>query len=352
METFNLNVQNLRNDDRYLQLSAVGRLLFSHVAVAFDPNWGHAEFTLSGLVAQAFPVEQAAADEGDPEAEGWIAEAKVQLRRAIDLGLFMVEDTPHGRVIAYRQWERYNSGRNKRGAPRYPMGPAIAGTRDWSRIAPGCEAALAKWRDENGLGNSAESGGDGSGGVPGKFPESSCSRARLGLGPGAMGHGPGAEGPPACAREAVAAVEVPAAAAHTPRRSWSDCSHESPDGLLDVPTLAREVAEVACHVERHKTLWLEGLERAIREIPEPHRTAANVRRVAHKCAMHAAEREQTPSVRHVVEWLGREHWEQPARASPSGNGRRRQTDPSPPEAFAEPQTGAGFLASFAKTGGA
>ena len=143
--------QNIRNDERYLALSPIGRLTFIQVSAAFDDNWMHAEYSLSALASAAHPRESALAEDGDADASVWMSEAREQIRLAIDLGLFIVEETPHGRVIAYVQSERYHGGRRDRGAPSAPMGPAIARTRDWSKIAGGSLKKLKRWSEIHGL---------------------------------------------------------------------------------------------------------------------------------------------------------------------------------------------------------
>ncbi len=143
--------ERTRIDERYTQLSAIGRLTFIHVGVAFDPNWGHAEYNVTCLVAQAFPVEQERADDGDEAAEAWILEAKQQLRLAVEIGLFLLEETPWGRIIAYRQWERYHETLDRRGRPKHPMGPVIAATRDWSKVGKNSIDTTSKWASDHGL---------------------------------------------------------------------------------------------------------------------------------------------------------------------------------------------------------
>lgn len=151
MEAFLVNVQAIRHDEKYNVLSPVGRLLFIQASVAFDPNWGHAEYTESGLVAQAFPHEQALADSGCDEAGAFINEAREQLRLALEIGLFIVEETRLGTIIAYANWERYNDSRTQRGTPKFPMGPQIAATRNWNALSVKCTNALERWRLKCGL---------------------------------------------------------------------------------------------------------------------------------------------------------------------------------------------------------
>ena len=150
METFLIDL-SIRTDEKLQRRTPLGRLLYIQMAVAFDPNWGAASYCVSALVAQAFPLEQQAADEGDQTAEAWIAEAKRELRAMVDDGLFLVGEVRNERCIAYRHWERFQAYRDKRGAPTCPMTQEIAGTRDWSRLASGSREKTIRWAEKYGL---------------------------------------------------------------------------------------------------------------------------------------------------------------------------------------------------------
>ena len=150
METFLIDL-SIRTDEKLQRRTPLGRLLYIQMAVAFDPNWGAASYCVSALVAQAFPLEQQAADEGDQTAEAWIAEAKRELRAMVDDGLFLVGEVRNERCIAYRHWERFQAYRDKRGAPTCPMTQEIADTRDWSRLASGSREKTIRWAEKYGL---------------------------------------------------------------------------------------------------------------------------------------------------------------------------------------------------------
>lgn len=150
METFLIDL-SIRTDEKLQRRTPIGRLLYIQMAVAFDANWGAASYCVSALVAQAFPLEQQAADEGDQTAEAWIAEAKRELRAMVDDGLFLVGEVRNERCIAYRHWERFQAHRDKRGAPTCPMTQQIADTRDWSRLASGSREKAVRWAEKYGL---------------------------------------------------------------------------------------------------------------------------------------------------------------------------------------------------------
>ena len=150
METFLIDL-SIRTDEKLQRRTPLGRLLYIQMAAAFDANWGAASYCVSALVAQAFPLEQQAADEGDQTAEAWIAEAKRELRAMVDDGLFLVGEVRNERCIAYRHWERFQTWRDKRGAPTCPMTQEIADTRDWSRLASGSREKTIRWAEKYGL---------------------------------------------------------------------------------------------------------------------------------------------------------------------------------------------------------
>jgi hypothetical protein len=134
-------------DEKFRRLSHTGRLAWLHLARILDPNWGHAEASLGSAVAQTWPIEQAAAENGDKAAEAIIEEAKTQLRLAIELGLLIIDYAEGCPVIAYNQWERYHKRLTRRAAPRERMSKAIARTRDFGMIGPKSEAALKDWAE-------------------------------------------------------------------------------------------------------------------------------------------------------------------------------------------------------------
>lgn len=150
METFLIDL-SIRTDEKLQRRTPLGRLLYIQMAAAFDANWGAASYCVSALVAQAFPLEQQAADEGDQTAEAWIAEAKRELRAMVNDGLFIVGEVRNERCIAYRHWERFQTWRDKRGAPTCPMTQEIADTRDWSRLASGSREKTIRWAEKYGL---------------------------------------------------------------------------------------------------------------------------------------------------------------------------------------------------------
>lgn len=137
-----------RKDERLLLRSLIGRLLFIFVATSFDANWGIAPFSLTALIARAFPHEQLQADNGDTDGEAFIAEAKRELRAMIEDGLFIVGESSHGEpCIAYTNWARYHQNMKRRGSPSadLPCCAEIADTRDWSKIHPNSIPALERW---------------------------------------------------------------------------------------------------------------------------------------------------------------------------------------------------------------
>jgi len=151
MEQFLVH-SNIRNDERFLQLSPDGRLLYLLMPVAFDSNYGHAEYNPVSIVAQAFPKEQRMAAEGDAAAGEFIARLHRQLSLMVEIGLCMLEDTRCGPIIALAQWERYTGKyRTKRGCPKFAMGPRIAATRDWSKTASSSHGTTLDWADDNGI---------------------------------------------------------------------------------------------------------------------------------------------------------------------------------------------------------
>lgn len=138
-------------DEKFCRLSHVGQLAWLRLSRILDPNWGHAEASLVSAVAQTWPIEQAAAENGNEAASATIEEAKTQLRVAVEVGLLIIEEAQGCPVIAYNQWERYHKKLTRRAAPRERMSKGIARTRDFRMIGPKSEVALKDWAERFGL---------------------------------------------------------------------------------------------------------------------------------------------------------------------------------------------------------
>jgi len=190
METFVIH-SRLWDDPAFAGLSPIGQLTYLKLARVCDGNWGIVGYRdLRLLAADLWPDQAVQVLYGDAAALGLITEAEAQIRAAIVAGLLIDEETRDGRVIGYRGWESYTGAKRRgRGRPEHPMGPSLAGSRDWSKLHPNSRQATQEWATRLGIGDNIANHGTQS---------STTSRTTVhevpelrGPLPGAGGRGPG-----------------------------------------------------------------------------------------------------------------------------------------------------------------